>query len=115
MGQTLKFFQSKDNFEDIVLLEGDTVVDSSTITSIAVNISGTIINSTNNPTAFVFPKQIVYEGNTVNGIRMNLALPNTVSEFNEPLKTTVTIFSAGYPNGIVWENDLITVVKRPYT
>lgn len=112
MAKNLDFYQSTDNYEDIVLLEANVVIDSVTITSIKVDVDGVIIDSAITPSAFVFPIAVAYKGATVNGVRMNLSAPGTITKLNKKLKSRIIIFTLTYPNGLVWDDNIVTVVRR---
>jgi len=112
MANNLEFFQDSDNYEDIVLLNGDSVIDSVAITNIKVDVGGILIDSNIDAAAFTFPVPLEYNGTTVNGVRMNLSIPNTLVEYNKAIKTQIVIISNEYPNGIVWDNNVLTTVRR---
>jgi hypothetical protein len=113
MSETATFFQGRDNWGILGLLEAGAPLTSaqlSTITRVRIELSGgTVVDYEDTPAAFEWPMGGVYLDEAVSGIGVNLAETDLEPFTDESAR--LVIFGPDHPNGLVWTESLSVALK----
>lgn len=112
MGHTvvkLTFYTGRDNAEDLVLLDDGTPIDTTALTRVVLGFGGTDIDSQTVPEAFQWPVSLIYEGASVKGLRLLLGGQGLADGMSPDVR--LTVYDVDHPNGLVWTERLVVLVK----
>ena len=111
----LTFWQSRDNPEELVLLQGDPaqVFDVTGLTKVVLGLDddALVVDSVNTPSAFQWPVDLTYKKATVKGIRLKLGLAGLTPRTYGDCRLTV-YDAVNWPNGLVWTEALKVKVRN---
>jgi hypothetical protein len=113
MTETVTFFQGRNNWSVIGLLEAGMPLTSaqlSAITRVRIELSdGTVVDYEDTPAAFEWPMDGIYLDEAVSGIGVNLA-ETGLEPFTDELARLI-IFDPDHLNGLVWTESLSVALK----